>query len=253
MSYTIEYNRQFLRSERGITPVWLSGSNNVTEPRPYGRERRCRDWCCFMNLLGASETEIMDAVQDMCGGPFQEHWKSHGRWIDDAGLIRWTKSGIKSACTVEQLLSCNWWHSISAHLHVWSRDLKDTIELYHHIDSTAALDAFIDKAKERMANRAPGESIYAIIVFPEEEFHKPHATERAKARPGNTALKITNGKHAGSFIYKVTAHSYWVTPYQDAAKLYCGLDGAKQAAVRLLKRHSSLELEPVVIHTLASA
>ncbi|MBQ3009818.1 MAG: hypothetical protein IJA20_02470 [Methanocorpusculum sp.] len=247
MSYTIEYNRQFLRSERGITPVWLSGSNNVWEPRPYGRERRCREWNCFMNLLGAPEAEIMEAVQNMCGGPYQEHWKSNGRWVDDAGLIRWAKNGIRDACTVEELLSRNWWSSLSAYLHIWSRDLKDSIELHSRIDGTAALDAFIDKARARIGSKATGESIYPHIVFPEEQFHKPHAVERSAPRGGDTALQITSGEHTGAYIHKITRHSYWYSKNPKDARLYCGVNAAKLAAERLMKRHETLNLVPVVL------
>lgn len=252
MSYTIEYNKQFLRSKRGITPVWLSGSNNLWEPRAYGRERRCRDWNCFMNLLGASESEIMESVQSMCGGPYQEHWQSGGKWVDDAGIIRWAKNGIRSACTVEELMSQNWWSSIPAHLHVWTRDLKDSIELYSRIDSTAALDAFIDKARERITSKAPGESIYPHIVFPEEQFHKPYTVERAAPRPGDTALQITDGDHIGAYIHKITGSGYWYTPRPEEARLYCGVKAATQAAERLMKRHSTLKLVPVVLRPVGS-
>jgi len=253
MSYTIEYNRQFLRSQRGITPVWLSGSNNVWEPGLYGRDRRYRDWSCFMNLLGVSEAEIMESVQSMCGGPYQEHWQSGGKWVDDAGIIRWAKTGIRSACTVEELMSQNRWSSISACLYVWTRDLKESMELYSLIDSTEALDAFIDKARARIASKAPGESIYPHIVFPDEQFQKPYAVERTAPRPGDTALQITDGEHSGAYIHKITSRSYWYTPKPEAARLYCGIKAATQAADRLMKRHNTLKLTPVVLKTAAGA
>ena len=40
MSYEIVYDRRFIRSPLGITPMILAGSNNCYEPMPNGRERR---------------------------------------------------------------------------------------------------------------------------------------------------------------------------------------------------------------------
>ena len=54
MSYTIEYNRQFIKSKNGYIPCWLHGDNNVTEG--WGKnERRCRNWGVFMNWIDVTE------------------------------------------------------------------------------------------------------------------------------------------------------------------------------------------------------
>ena len=57
MSYDICYDRCFLRSEMGITPMWLVGSSNCTE-NIYGldgkwHERLERHWSPLCNLAGA--------------------------------------------------------------------------------------------------------------------------------------------------------------------------------------------------------
>ena len=48
MSYTIMYDRQFLKTSRGIIPLALYGDNNVTE-RVNGHERRERHWGVYAN------------------------------------------------------------------------------------------------------------------------------------------------------------------------------------------------------------
>ena len=48
MSYTIMYDKQFLKTSRGIIPLALYGDNNVTE-RINGHERRDRHWGVYAN------------------------------------------------------------------------------------------------------------------------------------------------------------------------------------------------------------
>lgn len=101
MSYEILYDTQFIRSKSGITPAILSGSNNCTEVnwtlsgRRY--ERGERGWWVLFNRVGVSEEDFMANIQKMTGGAYQEHWKSRGKWVDDAGLVRWAKtpSGVR--------------------------------------------------------------------------------------------------------------------------------------------------------------
>lgn len=40
MSYSIVYNKQFLKIDDKIIPLVLYGSNNCYEPLPNGRQRR---------------------------------------------------------------------------------------------------------------------------------------------------------------------------------------------------------------------
>ena len=56
MSYDICYDRVFIRSGMGITPMWLVGSNNCTET-VWGldgkcHERRERHWSPLCNMAG---------------------------------------------------------------------------------------------------------------------------------------------------------------------------------------------------------
>ena len=69
MSYSIEYNRQFIKTENGYTPCWLVGDNNVTEG--FGRnERRVRNWSVFMNLLDVTEDELVEKAKELLAESF---------------------------------------------------------------------------------------------------------------------------------------------------------------------------------------
>lgn len=74
MSYTIEYDKIFLKSGAGYTPLWLAGDSNCYEGS--GRnQRRVRDWSVFMSQLGVTEEKLMERIQPLLGGPYQEHWQ----------------------------------------------------------------------------------------------------------------------------------------------------------------------------------
>lgn len=194
MSYTIEYNRQFIRSKSGITPVWLCGDSNVWEG-PQQHMRRCRSWSCFGNLLGASESELMEFAKSLTGGQFQVHWKKNGKYLDDAALLRWMGNGIKTAAALEDILAINYMRHINCHLSVWGEGLKNTRELEKYCGTTAELDEWIVDAKARIAElRAEGRtSVYPIIDFGREDIKHPMQQKRL---PGRIILK-KRGKYLG--------------------------------------------------------
>ena len=175
MSYTIEYARQFIRSEAGITPCWLAGDNNVTEGR--GRyERRVRNWSCFNNFIGVTEKEIMNTVQSWLGG-YQEHWKRNGKWVDDKGLINWVKSGIRSAATVEDILRRNpeCCGSIRCCVHMW-QGFKHTIEERSYVRTTTEFDDWIQRYRILKAKLEKNQiKVYPHVDFGTEKIRAPLA------------------------------------------------------------------------------
>lgn len=194
MSYTIEYNRQFIRSETGITPVWLSGDNNVWEG-PSQHMRRCRSWSCFGNLLGASESELMEFAKSLTGGQFQEHWKKNGKYLDDAALLRWMKQGIKTAATLEEILAANSMRCVSVYLSNWDEKYHNVRELNEYCSTTDELDAWIAKAKTRMyqVRAKEGCSSYPVINFGREDIKHPTNSQKL---PDRIILR-SKGKYLG--------------------------------------------------------
>lgn len=163
MSHVIEYDRQFIKSDEGFTPVWLAGESNVTELHK-GKTRLARDWSLFHNFLGMSETEMVDAVTPLTGG-YNEHWTRKGKWVDDAGLIRWIRSGCAKAATIEEIMEANKGTCVSCHLTVWENEMKTRVtRIYVDFDEeneTAEqwVKRVIDRVKE-FREKTPDEAFY---------------------------------------------------------------------------------------------
>lgn len=168
MGYTICYDRRFIKSASGITPLWLAGSSNVYDPLTDRRgrcyERRARSWGPLFNLAGVSPELLLEKARSYVPSTYQEHFEYHGKWVDDAAFLRFFENGIKSACTIEDLLEAVGWKSFRFKLSVWPGDnsamCKD--ELSEDIKSTQDLDAWIKKANERMANRKEKEDVFIV-------------------------------------------------------------------------------------------
>ena len=172
MSYEIVYDRRFIRTPLGITPLILAGSSNCYEPTFRGRrERRERSWSSLFNFPAASEEELMARVQGCCGGEFQEHFKWHGKFVDDAGFVAFVRNGIAGAVTLEELEQHTHCGSLMCALSIWYSNSIGTNrrELERCVRSTDELVGWITDARERMANRANNEEIYYVIAFPGRE------------------------------------------------------------------------------------
>lgn len=167
MSYEIVYDRRFICTPLGITPLILAGSNNCYEPMPSGRERRERNWSVLFNFPVATEDELMNAVQGCCGGEFQEHFKWHGKFVNDAGFVSFVQNGIANAVTLEELDEYARCGSLRCGLSIWYKnsDGKNCRVLERSVQTTDELVQWIADAKERMANRFEREEIYYSMGF----------------------------------------------------------------------------------------
>lgn len=168
MSYDIVYDRQFIKSAHGITPCILSGPSNVYTGS--GRNmKRDRSWSVFYNVLGTSEEGLLSLIQHSLGAPYQEHWMQNGKWVDDAGLIRWIKNGCAKAASLEDVLAVNHDRYAKCFVSLWQRNEKgfpdDSIVLEENISTTEELDAWIDRVhsiKEEL-HLTDGYTAYPII------------------------------------------------------------------------------------------
>ena len=86
MSYSICYQRQFIKSGLGITPCFETAESNVW--CGAGRyQKRPRSWSIFLNQLAVSEDALMAEAKKYLGS--NEHWRTaSGKWVDDAAFIR---------------------------------------------------------------------------------------------------------------------------------------------------------------------
>lgn len=224
MSYEIMYNWQFLRSAEGISPVILTGSNNVTTTHwsPSGRsvERCAREWWCLFNQVGMSEDEFFGQIKAMTGKPFQEHWKKGGKWVDDAALVRWAKKAVEEAASIEDILLLNRPSSlcVEGYVSVWPKKGEDGWSkkfVSRSIRTTEELDDWIRDARTVMEKaRDEGRDVFPIIRFSREEFiHYKPLPEKIILKRGKAYIKNIELKNG--FVHGVS-----FTPYAKEAEVF---------------------------------
>lgn len=175
MSYSIVYNKQFLKIDEKIIPLVLYGSNNCYEPLPNGRQRRERQWySLYFNgkneQIAATEAEIMERVNSYCdGGEYQEYFMQNGKWVDDKGLLRFIKNGIKNAKTIEELKEDYFFRGMQGYFSVW-KEMDNTIESVANIYSSDDLRKFLNAAQDRLDSREENEGIYICLHYYNEKF-----------------------------------------------------------------------------------
>ena len=151
MSYDICYDRCFIKSGLGITPMWLVGSSNCTET-VYGtdgkfHERKERHWSSLFNFAGVSEEELMEKARSYVPSNYNTHFMRGGKWVDDAGWIRFVENGIKKAVTIEQLLKHTHRTAMKCSLQSYE-ELTFKYALEEWVKTTAEFDDWIVRAKK---------------------------------------------------------------------------------------------------------
>ena len=117
MSYTIVYDRVFIKTSTGYTLAVLHGDNNVWETD----RKRARDWNCW--ILNSSVTDIQSHFKGWLGREFQEHFQTNGKWINDDKLMRWVNSGLKNARTIEEIYAIKPFERLRCCLRVYDTNI----------------------------------------------------------------------------------------------------------------------------------
>lgn len=235
MSYDIVYQTQFIRSHNGLTPAILSGPSNVWEQGRLnwhtGRytDRRSRDWGLYGNLLCATGEELIAKVEGHTGGPYQEHWMSNGKWVDDEGIRRWVRRSIKDAATLEEILEANPDEYVEAYLTVYLGTRQpdgpwSARELNRPLKSTSDLDAWIADAQLRTQEILDADKeakVYPAVCFSTEKLNRPKA--RGKT-PLEVVLRVkgkyvTNVEDGTCVHYSTDIHNALRLPYEQAVDI----------------------------------
>lgn len=225
MSYDICYDRCFLKSALGITPMWLVGSSNCTES-VYGmdgkwHERLERHWSPLCNLAGVSEKELMEKAYSYVPSHYNQHFKRGGKWVDDAGWIRFVENGIKKAVTVEQLLKFSGRTQMYCRLHVWVKD-DSHYELQTWVSTTAEFDEWLRQAKELKSGRNDEWGPWFCIDMGMNE--PLHIGNSEPKLPGRVAVKYKN-----NYIVGVDVHGISYCKRVEQALIFDSLEEAKKA------------------------
>lgn len=250
MSYEIVYARQFLRTSDGkIIPLALYGSNNCYEPRFNGRERRERHWNSIFTggnqNIALTPTELCAAAKSWTGGEYQQHFEYHGKWVDDAGLLRFAENGIKTAKTVEELNQASLYKIyLSGSLSIWYRDgsyadgtLREgrRSELSCTIQNSSDLDAFLARVQERLDKRTPDEEIYVLLRFPGDkavEYPRESRKKSAPTRLDQFYAIMVKRLSGNGYIRKLTASKIHLTYRIEDCKQFLNENDARKWMVK---------------------
>lgn len=248
MSYVIEYDRQFIKSGFGYTPVWLAGDNNVY----VTNKKRDRTWDVFHKLIGVTKDAIVAAVEPALDG-YQEHWKRNGKWVDDKSLLRWIDNGCKNAATIEEIITFNRFSSINCRVVYYDKENHRCIDHSADVSKTLEFDQWIADAKALMSElREKGFTfIYPAIQFNYGEpiIHptrfKP--TDEVYVKQGTMYLSEYDvEKNAYSWVLDrckaitlppdkaIAFISYYNKRYQDSARPVKATDSQKGYVVQII-------------------
>ena len=233
MSYEIVYDKQFVKCEHGIIPIVLTGSSNCT--MFYGgREIRERYWESWFatnkhERVAFSEQEIMEWVYSIIPSTYNEHFMYRSKWVDDNGFVSFFKNGIKSAKTIEEIISLNMRQELNCRLSVWTNENHS--ELNETITTTKGLDEWIENAQMRKAelrnstytDKYSGEtntvSIYMSIGF--------NGIEPLKKGSLKEPSVEVIAKYKSNYICKIDKHGFTSCVDANNALIFKNIDEAK--------------------------
>lgn len=175
MSHTIVYDRRFLKCGDRFIPMCLWGDSNVTTTNfRTGKEIRAREWKPFIysdDMILGTEEEIMKIVlkfhpassSDDSGGV-----EFHGKYLNDAEMVRFFRNGIAGAITLEDLFMQTSLSCITGKLIVYDMECNRDPEAEGescYIRSSAELIDWVDQAKLRKLNILSGSQRHVYIML----------------------------------------------------------------------------------------
>lgn len=153
MSYTIVYDRCFVKTSRGIIPMMLAGSNNCTMLH-FGKEILERQWFCpRQELIEKSAEEILERASELYSDcKTDQVWKSAGKWVSSRQVRTWYANGVKNACGLEDIALRNPAFSVHCILFRWNRDGSTEEKMQRWCQTTDKLESWLDEAQAEVAN-----------------------------------------------------------------------------------------------------
>ena len=162
MGYEIIYQRAFLRTNTGIIPMVLAGSNNCydTYLDRSGRQRqkKARAWCSIYSpLTNLPEDQFRQWLRDNQSAPNTELFMYRSKWLCGNQEYAWFDAGICSARSLEEYALWNPGLSIYCYLYVSRREKGDSEkrnysnEMGMYCKTTEELEQWLILAETRKA------------------------------------------------------------------------------------------------------
>lgn len=225
MSYTICYGRQFIKTSRGIIPLFLAGSNNCTMFYE-GREIRERDWTvmCGINLIELPGDELLAGMNEQYKDDRSEYFKFNGKFVYRAGAIKFVENGIKNAKTVEEILSALPHQLVRCYVSEYTKSpsLNQTILQDAFVNTTSELENWLDTAKAYVAAADPTDITYIVIKFSGVE---PLWIEKTHKDPTGSVLAAVK---TGQYVTEFTETSLTTSKDITKAMVFASIEAAKQ-------------------------
>lgn len=221
MSYRIYYDKAFIKLKNGIIPMVCSGDSEIWTLSDYGMKVPERNWhvmeCSSKVKLIFSETEIeklADAMERLAAE--NGIHKSRYKLFSSGEFKRWIKSGIETACSIEDYIHLGNIFMLSVQ--------NDTLKL--PIDTESVL-------KRLLQTYASDTTI--SLRFSGRELIKPKIMkcEVEKCVKENPKFYVICGN--GFYVVKLTAERVWFSKELDEAKRF----GSQEQAEQYLKKHAN--------------
>lgn len=242
MGYEIVYEKAFVKTDDDrIIPLVLSGSNNCysTEWAANGRmyEKRERSWHALytngrnMNIAHA-KNDLLRIFEKTLNGKHQEHFMRRGDWVDDEMLMRFVKSGIKNARTIEELNDQSVTTvSLNGSLHVWSNSTTDfyndgtpksdrNTEGSCSIQTSEDLAQFLKIADNRIATAHPSEGVYVSLAFRGEKAILNPKNRRNTTPTAKPDTFWTIQSSDGYYLSRLTKNGAKLSPWEYDRKVF---------------------------------
>lgn len=236
MSYEIVYAREFIKTSDGrIVPLVLCGSNNTWETTYSGVCRRVRHW--FPICIGQGENpavtpdELMAKVMSSVPSSYNEHFVRNGKWVDDAGYVRFFKNGIKKAKTLEKLNDeLLFTEHLYGSVYYYDEDYNERNLHISTVKNSVDLDVFLKKVDELIAEYSGKEKLYVSIEFECSDTlkRKKKIRERKERLKEFYVITTVNG-----YVSKLTRRTLYSTQCAQYAKQF----ESKEKALKWLKKY----------------
>lgn len=171
MGYEIVYDRTFIKTTRGIIPMILHGSNNVTE-MIRGKEVLQRYWSCYNDaLVEFPENKLHQSLVELFGDTLKDNryelFKWHSKWLYGNQLESWFQAGVRSAATIEEIQKENYGASICLQvMGVKPHEFNSVLHSFQLMQTTEELEQALDESRALVEReRKEGRDAYLHLFF----------------------------------------------------------------------------------------
>jgi len=236
MSYTLVYDKKFLKTKNGYITLVLAGSSNCYNVRYDGREVRERSWCAFNYAeQPKSEADIMAMVHSELPSTYGQHFMYNGKWVNDKGLVNFVQSGIKNALTLEELIGK--YLVFGLHVSVTAKDLTSDKEFKPSITLMTKYCKTNEELEEALAEaeaaiKSQSKDAYPYVNysfgFEKTRLETRHKKSRRRSKPSamkaGAYIRLKNGDY---FTRKSSRHM-WFSYYVESARLFNNAEAAEK-------------------------